>query len=81
MSDSKEESMTFIEAVKDILKLKSEPITPQIIRELIKKRYPQYYGTPSHISNVDKVHFKNLDHALLAQIYGLVRMNKSFFCD
>jgi hypothetical protein len=73
--------MTFIDVVKDILTSTSDPITPQDIRELIKKSYPQYYGTPSHISNVSKGHYKDLDHALLAQIYGLVRVNKSFFCD
>ncbi len=73
--------MTFIDVVKDILASTSEPITPQETRELIKKKFPQYYGTPSHISNVAKGHYKDLDHALLAQIYGLVRMNRSFFCD
>jgi len=73
--------MTFIKVVKDILASTSGPITPQEIRELIKKQYHQYYGTPSHISNVTKGHYKDLDHALLAQIYGIVHMKKSFFCD
>lgn len=73
--------MTFVDVVKDILAATSDPITPQVIRELIKKKYPQYYGTPSHINNVAKGRYKDLDHALLAQIYGLVRMKKSFFCD
>lgn len=73
--------MTFTDVVKNILASTSEPITPQETRELIKKKFPQYYGTPSHISNVAKGHYKDLDHALLAQIYGLVRMNRSFFCD
>ena len=73
--------MTFVDIVKDILAATSDPITPQEIRELIKKKNPQYYGTPSHINNVAKGHYKDLDHALLAQIYGLVRMKKSFFCD
>jgi len=73
--------MTFIDVVKDILASTSKPITPQEIRDLIKNKYPQYYGTPSHISNVAKGHYKDLDHALLAQIYGGVRINKSFFCE
>jgi len=73
--------MTFVDVVKDILAATSDPITPQEIRELIKKKYPQYHGTPSHINNVAKGHYKDLDHALLAQIYGLVRVKKSFFCD
>lgn len=73
--------MTFVDVVKDILASTSDPITPQGIRELIKKKYPQYYGTPSHIKNVAKGHYKNIDHALLAQIYGLVRTKNSFVCD
>lgn len=73
--------MTFVDIVKEILAATSDSITPQEIRELIKKKKPQYYGTPSHINNVAKGHYKDLDHALLAQIYGLVRMKKSFFCD
>jgi len=73
--------MTFIDVVKDILTSAADPITPQGIHEVIKKKYPQYYGTPSHISNVAKGHYNDLDHALLAQIYGIVRLNKSFFCD
>ncbi len=73
--------MTFVDVVTGILVATSDPITPQEIRELIKKKYPQYCGTSSHINNVAKGHYKDLDHALLVQIYGLVRMKKSFFCD
>ena len=73
--------MTFIDIVKDILTSTFHPMTPQDIREVIKKEYLQYYGTPSHIRNVDKGHYKDLDHALLAQIYGLVRSSNSFICD
>ena len=73
--------MTFTKVVREIIRSASVPMTPQEISELIKKNYPQYYGTPSHVSNVSKGHYKNTDHALLAQIYSLVRMNMSFFCD
>lgn len=73
--------MNFTDVVKYILKSNSEPMTPQEIREQIKQKYSQYYGTPSHINNVSKGHYKDLDHAVLAQIYSLVRMNKSFFCN
>jgi hypothetical protein len=73
--------MSFTAVVKWIIDSTSKPITPQDIRELIKKKYPQYYGTPSHIKYVTKGHCKDLDHALLAKIYGLVRSNKSFVCD
>jgi hypothetical protein len=44
-------------------------MTPQQIRETIKGNYPDFYGTESHRRNVEKGHYKDLDHALLAQIY------------
>ena len=44
-------------------------MTPQQIRETIKASYPDFYGTESHRRNVEKGHYKDLDHALLAQIY------------
>ena len=67
--------MSFTDSVKEIVAAASEPITPQEIHEQIKKNYPQYYGTTSHIRNVEKGHYKNLDHALLAKIYTLVGKN------
>ncbi len=73
--------MTFNDTVKNILASASDPMSPQEIRDSIKKNFPQHYGTPSHIRNVEKQHYKDLDHALLAQIYSRVRNNKSFFCD
>jgi hypothetical protein len=73
--------MTFTDVLKAILASVCESITPQEIREQIKRKYPEHYGTPSHVRNVAKGHYKSLDHALLAQIYSLVRMNKSFSCD
>src|SRR6266487_4746233 len=44
-------------------------MTPQQIRDTIKTNHPDFYGTESHRRNVDKRHYKDLDHALLAQIY------------
>ena len=44
-------------------------MTPQQLRDFIKIQYPSYYGTESHRRNVEKGHYKDLDHALLAQIY------------
>ena len=73
--------MTFINIVKEILKSASKPMTPQEISEVIKKDYPQYHGTLSHQRNVKKGYYKNIDHALLAQIYGQTGNNKSFFCN
>jgi hypothetical protein len=73
--------MTFTEAVKQILLFAATPMTPQEIRDKIKLQYPEFYGTESHKNNVEKGHYQNIDHALLAQIYSLVRINDSFFCD
>ena len=64
-----------------ILTSAHRPMTPQEIREVIKKEYSQYYGTPSHIKNVKNGNYKDMDHAVLAQIYSLVGSNKSFVCD
>ncbi len=80
-SNREDAQMTFTESVKTVLQNSEAPITPQEIREIIKKEYPQFYGTQSHVSNVEKGNYNNLDHALLAQIYNLVKTNESFFCD
>ena len=73
--------MKFLEVVKTILYSNPEPMTPQEIRDFIKINYPNLYGTPTHIRNVDFGHYKDINHALLAQIYTLVGTNDSFFCD
>lgn len=73
--------MSFTDAVKEILVSESCAITPQEIRERIKSDYPNFYGTESHQRNVERGHYQNLDHALLAQIYIVVGSNDSFFCD
>src|SRR4030042_6316909 len=73
--------MPFTDTITKILSSADRPITPQEIREVIKKDYPEFYGTQPHIRNVEKGHYKDVDHALLAQIYTVVRTNKHFFCD
>lgn len=73
--------MPFTDTITKILSSAARPITPQEIREVIKKDYPEFYGTQPHIRNVEKGHYKDVDHALLAQIYTAVRTNKHFFCD
>lgn len=73
--------MKFSDVVRKILSSNAKPMTPQEIRDYIKKNYPNLYGTPGHIRNVDHGHYKDIDHALLAQIYTIVRTNDSFFCD
>ncbi|MDX2109082.1 MAG: GIY-YIG nuclease family protein [Verrucomicrobiota bacterium] len=65
--------MTFIDAVTEILKVAGGALTPQEIRDRIKVSYPDFYGTDSHKANVAKWHYHHLDHALMAQVYGLVK--------
>lgn len=44
-------------------------MTPQQIRDTIKSNHSDFYGTESHRRNVEKGYYKDLNHALLAQIY------------
>ena len=71
--------MNFTETIKQILNIK--PMTPQEIREEIKTKYPQHYGTESHNRNFEKGHYQSIDHAVLAQIYSVVKTNDSFCID
>ena len=61
--------MSFFELIRQILRAHPEGMTPQQLRDKIKTDHPEYYGTESHRRNVEKGHYKDLDHALLAQIY------------
>ena len=58
-----EKTMGLSEAVVSILEKASEPFTPQEIRDRIKVQYPDLYGTESHVPNVEKGHYHDLDHA------------------
>ncbi len=73
--------MKFVDAIKEILTSAARPMTPQEIREVIKKEHPEFYGTRSHIANVEKGHYQSFDHALLAQIYIVVGESDKFICD
>lgn len=73
--------MKFSDVVKEIVSSKSDPITPQEIRDEVKMRHPEFYGTPAHIRNVEKGHYYDIDHALLAQIYSVVGTGGIFLCD
>ena len=73
--------MSFAEVVRKIISSSVDPITPQDIREKVKKEYPKFYGKPAHVRNVERGHYKDLDHVLLAQIYILVRTGKDFYCN
>ncbi|MDG9757490.1 GIY-YIG nuclease family protein [Pseudomonas sediminis] len=72
---------TVSDAIKEILLNTTLSLTPQEIKDVIKARYPQFHNTESHQRNVSKGHYNSLDHALLAQIYGVVRTKEDFFCD
>ena len=51
------------------------------IRDQVKMKHPDFYGTSLHHRNVEKGHYKNLDNALLAQIYSLTGTSEIFHCD
>lgn len=61
--------MSFVDLIRQILRAHPEGMTPQQIRETVKANHPDFYGTEAHRRNVEKGHYKDLDHALLAQIY------------
>jgi hypothetical protein len=70
--------MGLSEAVATILAKAGVPLTPQEIREQVKAQYPELYRTESHLRNVEKGHYHDLDHALLAQIYTIVGTGSQF---
>ena len=61
--------MKFREAVRHVLSESPGGLTPQEIRDKIRDKYPSLFGTEAHIRNVNKGHYKDIDHAVLAQIY------------
>jgi len=71
--------ISFMNAIKK--SINNTPLTPQEIREEIRKNYPYLYGTESHHTNVDKGHYQHIDHAVLAQIYSQTKDNKDFLID
>ncbi len=73
--------MGLLQAIRIILQDKPEGLTPQQIRDVIKRDYPSLYGTDSHRGNVEKGHYKDLDHALVAQIYVAYRNAADIYAD
>jgi hypothetical protein len=65
--------MSFFDLIRQILRTHPAGMTPQQVRDRVKADHPDYYGTESHRRNVEKGHYKDLDHALLAQIYVAAR--------
>lgn len=73
--------MGFTDVVKEIVAASNTGITPPAIREVIKSYYPEYYATDRHKMHVARGNYTDLEHALLAQIYGTTRTNKAFVID
>lgn len=61
--------LSFTDVIREILRQHSEGLTPQQIREIVKAKYAQHVGTPSHLKNVAAGNYKDVDHAVLARIY------------
>lgn len=77
----REIDLSFADIICQILRTTPEGMTPQQIREEIKTRFPDYYDTESHRRNVAKGHYNDVDHALLAQIYGVSRTSGQVVVD
>lgn len=73
--------MNFPETITEILSKAKIALTPQEIREHIKNEFPQFYATESHKLNVEKGYYQHPDHALLAQVYTVIRRSDRFVCD
>ena len=73
--------MTLSDAVREIVERWGRPVTPQEIREEIKAHFPQFFDTESNRTNVERGHYRNLDDALLAQIYNRVRTGDAYLVD
>lgn len=73
--------MKLTEAVFEIVSKAGGPVTPQFVREEIKRRYPDLYGTDAAKRNVEKGNYHDLDHALLAPIYTICRNDDRYTID
>jgi len=73
--------MTFADLIRQILRAHPEGMTPQEVRDFIKTNHPEFYGTETHRRNVERGHNKDLDHALLAQIYVASRAASDIVVD
>lgn len=73
--------MKLTEAVYQIVSGAGKSVTPQFIRQEIKRLYPDLYGTESARRNVEKGNYHDLDHALLAPIYTICRTDDRYLID
>ncbi len=74
-------NLSFTEVVRVILREHPAALTPQQIKSIVKISYPSYYGTESHVRNVEKGNYTDIDHALLAQIYLACRSAREIYAD
>ncbi|WP_338522401.1 GIY-YIG nuclease family protein [Pseudomonas batumici] len=73
--------LSFTDVVRTILRDDPTGMTPQEIRAVVKIHYPEYYGTESHLRNVQNGNYKDVDHAVLARIYIACRSAPDIFAD
>jgi hypothetical protein len=73
--------MKLVDAVYAVVSEAPSPVTPQYIRDQIKRRYPELYGTDAAKRNVEKRNFSDLDHALLSPIYKICTKDERFVVD
>lgn len=59
----------FFELIRQLVRAHPDGMTPQQLRDEIKAHHPEHYATESHQRNVERGHYRDLDNALLAQIY------------
>ncbi len=74
-------NLTLNEAVHAVLEAATEPLSPGLIRDQIKQRFPYLYQTEAHRQGVEKGNYQNYDHALLNPIYSLVTRSQDFIVD
>lgn len=73
--------MQLSETIFEIVSQAQDAVTPQQVRDTIKKDFPGLYDTESARRNVAAGHYKDVDHALLAAIYTTVRADDRYLID
>jgi len=68
--------MSFTKAIVEIVRDNGNELTTVEIRDHLRRGYPRYYGTPSHVRNVEKNHYPSIDVAVIAQIDSSTAQSK-----
>ncbi|WP_319049425.1 GIY-YIG nuclease family protein [Pseudomonas aeruginosa] len=76
-----QKELRFTDVIRQILREHPDGLTPQHIRAIVKRDYPQHVGTPSHLRNVASGSYVDLDHAVLAAIYTACRSASDISAD